>query len=371
MRIRTALGSLITIGLVTSASAQIAPRFSVQADWPGELPENWVLGQVAGIAVDRDDRVWLVQRPRSLTEDEMSAVLAPASAECCAPAPSVIVFDAAGNFVRAWGGPRWDIASQAWIEPDYDWPTNEHGIFVDDEGFVWLAGNGDSDHMVLKFTATGEHLLTIGVVGENGGSNDPERLGRPADVAVDVAAREVFVADGYLNRRAVVFDSATGAYKRHWGAYGERPTDAELPPAVPNAELTRDFRGPVHSVVLADDGRVYVADRDASRIHVFRRDGTFVDELVVQPSTYDQGTAWDRALSPDPDQRWLYMADGHDRKIWIIDRAGLTVAGSFGRGGRQAGQFEWVHNLAVDSDGNIYTSEVNTGKRVQKFFPAF
>lgn len=349
------------------SSGAATPRFEVEASWPGPLPENWILGQVAGIAVDGDDHVWIVHRPRSLTAHEMGAVQNPPTADCCAPAPSVVEFDADGRFVQAWGGPAWNAQTAAWEEPGSPWPLSEHGIFVDDDGNVWLAGNSDTDHVVLKHTRNGRHLLTIGLDGETGGSNDTQRLGRPADIYVDTQAREVFVADGYGNRRVAVFDSETGDYKRHWGAYGERPSDDALPAYAEGAPPARSFRGPVHSVVLARDGLVYVADRQSNRVQVFRPDGGYVREGLVAPWTLDQGSVWDLALSADDAQRWLYVADGHNKKIWILERASLERVGSFGRGGRQAGQFEWVHNIATDSSGNIYTSEVNTGKRVQKF----
>jgi hypothetical protein len=329
------------------------------------LPGNWIIGQVAGIAVDARDHVWIVHRPKSLTEHEAAAVQNPPTADCCAPAPSVIEFDAAGRFVQAWGGPTWNQGTAAWEQPEGDWPLTEHGIFVDAEDNVWLAGNGDNDHVVLKYTRDGKHLLTIGIPGESGGSNDTERLGRPADIGVDVGAREVFVADGYGNRRVVVFDADTGGYKRHWGAYGRMPNDDPLPAYTEGSEPTQNFRGPVHSIALATDGLVYVADRESSRIQVFNRAGTYISEVLIAPATLGQGSAWDLALSDD--ERWLFLADGHNKKVWTIERATLRVAGSFGRGGRQAGQFEWVHNLAIDSQDNIYTSEVNTGKRVQKF----
>ncbi len=291
----------------------------------------------------------------------------PPTADCCVPAPSVIEFDAEGAFIQAWGGPTWDQDSASWLDAADDWPNSEHGIFVDAEDNVWLAGNGESDHIVLKMRSDGTRLLTIGRLEQTGGSNDTERLGRPADIAVDVDAREVFVADGYGNRRIIVFNMDNGAYKRHWGAYGEVPDDEPLPEYEPGAEPARNFSGPVHSVALSGDGLVYVADRTGDRIQAFRYDGTYVAESIIASWTLDQGSVWDIVPSADSDQRWLFVADGHNKKIWIVDRASLEVASSFGRGGRQAGQFEWVHNIAIDSQGNLYTSEVNTGKRVQKF----
>ncbi len=343
------------------------PRYEVDASWPGELPENWILGQVAGIAVDSNDHVWLVHRPRTITAHEAAAVQNPPTADCCTPAPSVVEFDADGQFVQAWGGPTWDQAAGEWIDSEDDWPFNEHGIFVDAEDNVWLAGNGDADHIVLKMSRDGTRQLTIGRVGENGGSNDTERLGRPADVFVDTQAREVFVADGYLNRRVVVFNMDTGAYKRHWGAYGNEPSDDPLPAYEPGGEPFADFSGPVHGIELTSDGLVYVADRTSNRIQVFEQDGTFVSEHIIAPWTLDQGAAWDIERAAFADEAWLFVSDGHNKRVWILDRESMEVVDSFGRGGRQAGQFEWVHNIAADSSGNLYTSEVNTGKRVQRF----
>ncbi|HEU4619577.1 MAG TPA: hypothetical protein VFV10_16190 [Gammaproteobacteria bacterium] len=357
----------------TQSDAAAPPRYTVDASWPQPLPNDWILGQVAGIAVDREDHVWIIQRPRSVTADEAAAVQNPPTAECCVPAPSVMELDRDGKLVQAWGGPVWNRRTSTWDAPAGDWPESEHGIFVDADGFVWIAGNAASDGIVLKLRADGTHVLTIGRPGETGGSNDTAHLNRPADIAVDTAAHEVYVADGYGNRRVIVFDSETGAYKRHWGAYGERPDDAPLPAYAPGAGPARQFRGgtpmngAVHSVVLARDGLVYVADRQSDRIQVFRHDGQFVLEKLLAPATLDVGSVWDLALDPSPGEPWLLVADGSNKKVWILDRASLGTVGSFGRGGRQAGQFNWVHNLAIDSAGNVYTAEVNTGKRVQKF----
>ncbi|MFW6193838.1 MAG: hypothetical protein ACOC83_10170 [Gemmatimonadota bacterium] len=341
-----------------SASSQdAAPTFRVDPFWPQPLPENWILGQVAGVAVDDRDHVWIVHRQSSLTPQETGATREPPWGECCVPAPPVIEFDPEGEVVRSWGGPG----------EGYDWPESEHGIFVDGDRNVWIGGNGPSDHQVLKFTSDGDFLLQIGEAGENAGSNDTTTLGRPADVFVDDEADEVYVADGYGNRRVVVFDAGTGEYRRHWGAYGERPEDVDLGSYDPDAEPAPQFRTPVHALQITDDGLVYVADRPNDRIQVFRRDGTFVEEAFLAPRTLSMGTVWDLDVSRDPEQRWLYVPDGTNNKLWILDRESLEVVGSFGRGGRYAGDFMWVHNVAVDSRGDLYTGEVETGKRVQKF----
>jgi DNA-binding beta-propeller fold protein YncE len=342
------------------ASSQKAPAFEVDPRWPKPLPNNWILGQVAGIAVDARDHVWIVQRPKSLTEDERGATLSPPVSKCCVPAPPVIELDAEGNFVQAWGGPG----------QGYDWPSNEHGIHVDPDGNVWLAGNGDEDGQVLKFSRDGKFLAQIGRPGPQAGSADVTRLGRPAMVEVDPETREVFVADGYYNRRVIVFDQK-GAYRRHWGAYGQPPSDAEKVtlsrPAPPPSPPPRQFGNPVHCVHLSRDGLAYVCDRLNDRIQVFRKDGTFVKEFVVEPLTAANGSTWDLVLSKDREQRWLHVADGRNNQVLTLLRDTGEVVSTLGRPGRQAGDFHWVHDIAVDSKGNLYTGEVDTGKRAQKF----
>jgi hypothetical protein len=211
-------------------------------------------------------------------------------------------------------------------------------------------------------------VLQIGHEGPSKGSNDTTRLGRPADTNVDPATNEIFVADGYGNHRVIVFDADTGAYKRHWGAYGRPPTDDKLPPYDPAAAVTQQFANPVHCVKLAKDGLVYVCDRTNNRIQAFRRDGSFVTEWFYVKQTRGNGV-WDLAIWPDQQQSFLFNADGENNEVRILKRADGMVLGAFGRSGRQAGQFHWVHNLAIDSKGDIYTTEVDNGKRVQKFRP--
>ncbi len=333
------------------------PRFLVDAEWPKPLPGNWMVGQVSGVAVDRHDHVWIIHRPATLTPTETGAVQNPPVAECCVPAPPVLEFDPDGHVVRAWGGPS----------PHHHWPTSEHSIYVDGADQVWIAGNGPSDHVVLKFSPDGRLLSQIGVAGRTGGSNDTTLLGAPAAVEVDDAANEVYIADGYVNRRVIVFDATTGAYRRHWGAYGLRPSDVDPGPYNPDAPSGSQFRNPVHAVRLTHDGLVYVADRSGDRIQVFHKDGSFVKEVFVASATRGQGSVWGIAPSNDPAQRYLYVADGTNHKVWILLRHELRVVGAFGRGGRNAGYFGWVHTIVVDSSGDVFTSEVSTYARVQKF----
>ncbi|MCY4119547.1 MAG: hypothetical protein OXG72_01320 [Acidobacteria bacterium] len=327
------------------------PQFRVDPFWPS-LPEDWMLGQAAGVAIDADDHVWLVHRPLTLDARQRGE-----EGMCCVPAPPVIEFAPDGTVLRSWGGPG----------EGYDWPASEHGIHIDHEGHVWIGGNAAGDAHILKFTADGEFLLQIGNPGQSRGSNDTENLGRPAGIRVDPEANEVYVADGYGNRRIIVFDADSGEYKRHWGAYGERPDDSELPPYDPDAEPIRHYRSPVHDVAIANDGLVYVADRTNDRLQVFRKDGTFLREAFVRPETLGSGSVSGVTLSIDPDQRWLFIPDGTNNVIWILDRESLEVVDHFGRLGKYAGQFYRLHNLAIDSEGNLYTTEVNVGQRIQKF----
>ncbi len=352
--------SLIGVAAAQSPGARkaaSAPELQVDPFWPKPLPNNWILGQVSGVAIDKRGHVWIVQRPRTLSDRELGAQQNPPWSKCCVAAPPVIVFDQAGNVVRAWGGPG----------QGYEWPESEHGVFVDDTDSVWLAGNGNKDSQILKFTLEGKFLLQIGRSGQSKGSNDTANLGSPADINVDVAAREVYVADGYRNRRVIVFDSETGAYKRHWGAYGKPPSDAATPPYDPARPPSTQFGQPVHCARLAKDGLLYVCDRTNDRFQVFRKDGTFVSEAFFEKETRLNGSVSELAFSPDREQSLLFMVDGVNNEMRIVDRATNAILGRVGRPGRFAGQFHVVHNVAVDAQGNVYTTEVNTGQRVQKF----
>ena len=344
-----------------SSFAAAAPIFKIDPAWPQPLPNRWILGQVSGVAVDASDHVWVLQRPRSLTEDESAAAQTPPSSICCLPAPPVLEFSADGRLLRSWGG----------AGAGYDWPGNEHGIHVDAQGNVWVTGNGETDGQIIKFSADGKFLLQIGKVGPQTSSADTTRLGKPAGVEVDNAANEVYVADGYQNRRVIVFDASSGAYKRHWGAYGKPPSDEVKPESrralPPSASQLQQFGTPVHCVRIARDGMVYVCDRLNNRVQVFRKDGAFVKEFSVAPNTTGNGAVWDIVLSRDPAQQWLHLADGRNNQVWTLNRQTGEVVATLGRSGRYAGDFHWVHDLAIDSAGNLYAGEVDNAKRVQKF----
>jgi len=386
-------------------AAATAPKLEVEPLWPKPFPvaKHWILGSVTGVTVDAQDHIWVVHRGvDSLQMMEKGPALDPWQSMCCFAAPQVLEFSAAGDLLASW---------ELKDSKGYDWPASPSGIAVDDKGNLWVgsglptpslvaagrggargaapgaagaaaAGRGDAaaggrgaaptpptppapaDAQVLKFSKDGKFVLQIGKAGKTEGSDSQTGFNRPGAVAVDSAANELYVADGFGNHRIAVFDANTGAFKRSWGAYGEKPNDAPSGPYDPNAPPAKQFRT-VSCVKLAKDGMVYVCDRQNDRIQVFQKDGKFVKEAFVSKTTLGDGSVWDVAFSPD--QRLLYVADGHDKKVWILDRASLETIGSFGDGGRYPGHFYGVGSVAVDSRGNVYTGETYEGKRVQKF----
>ncbi len=349
---------------VVEAAGVQAPRFEVDPFWPKPLPNHWILGNVIGVSVDAQDHVWIIHRGASLERMETYAAATPPAAVCCAPAPPVLEFDAAGTLVGHWGGPG----------EGYVWPATNHGVTVDYKGNVWIGGNGRGadankyhDSMVLKFTKSGKFLMQIGKPNGSQGSNDIENVKGPAKMFVDKATDEIYVADGYGNKRVRVFDAETGKYQRQWGAYGKKPDDANLGPYNPDAPPAQQFRSPVHCADLSNDGLLYVCDRPNDRIQVFKKDGTFVKEQFVAKETRGDGSVWDIAFSKDPQQKYIYLADGANERVYVILRETLEVLTHFGDGGRQPGQFYAVHSIATDSKGNIYTTETYRGQRVQKF----
>jgi len=338
-------------------AAAPAPKHRIDAAWPKPLPNNWILGQVSGLAVDSRDHVWIIHRPLTILKAELNAQQKPPRSKCCVQAPAVVEFDPDGNVVQAWGGPG----------QGYDWPKNEHGLHVDAEGNVWIGANDPLDGHVLKFSRDGTFLMQIGKAGKSEGSNSRTQLGRPAHMDTDLAANEVYIADGYGNRRVAVFDAKTGAYKRHWGAYGGIPNDEKQAPFSPTASPSENFIPAVHCVRLSRDGLVYVCDRGHNRIQVFQKDGTWVREIFVERQTLSGGTPAEIAFSPDRAQTFMYVADGPNGAVQILTRADGKPAGSFGRMGAMAGEFRSLHNIASDSKGNVYTTEAGNGRRVQKF----
>jgi len=362
-----------------------APTFKVDPTWPLEMPNHWIMGAVTGVFVDAKQHVWVTHLPEVLTEEELyeepwnvvtppapaggrggaAGAAAPAAPKekpvqigtCCKAAPPVLEFDQQGKLVQGWGQGSYDDMT--------DWPREPHGIFVDHQDNVWIGSY--NRHRVMKFTREGKHLLTIGEYEKTNGSADTHLLGGPSGIWVDPTSNEVFISDGYRNRRVIVFD-INGKYLRHWGAYGNVPDDTERfdPKTMVTGALPKQFSTP-HGITGSKDGKIYVADRRGNRIQVFDHMGKFLAEKVIAPATLSSGSAFVPVLSPDPQQTWLYVADGTNHKIWILRRSDLSIVGDFGRGGRQVGQMLRPHGMSIDSQGNLYVGEPSTGRRVQKF----
>jgi DNA-binding beta-propeller fold protein YncE len=376
---------------VAEAQATQAGIYQVDAAWPKPLPNNWILGSTVGLSVDSRDHVWIVHRGKATIDPKFGSQMAyppaparggragaaapargrgdaalgeevasgakPISSLCCTEAPPVLEFDPEGNLVHHWGGPG----------AGYEWMPSMHGITVDGKDNVWFAGNGGNT--VLKFSRDGKFLLQIGKNGASKGNTDTANLSNPAEVTVDDAANEIYVADGYGNRRVIVFDATTGAYKRMWGAYGKPPVDpapGELQPYDPSKPLSQHWRT-VHCASMANDGLIYVCDRINDRIQVFHKDGKFVKETQIARNTLGDGVVFDIAFSKDPQQRLMYVADGANHRVWQLLREPMSVLNHIGNGGRYPGQFYATHNVSLDSKGNIYTVETYTGARLQKF----
>jgi DNA-binding beta-propeller fold protein YncE len=396
------LTALLALSAAASAQTVQAPRFEVDPFWPKPLPTHTIFGSLTGIAIDAQDHVWVVNLTNSFAmRTEVGAEQNPPLGECCFPAAPVMEFDAAGTLVGHWGGPG----------QGYTWPAANHGIAVDDKGNVWISGNGPRDTQILQFTRDGKFIKAFGVAapaanatpsaaapdtayagvsgaqrggagaaGAGGGrggrgrgvvvpplpanSGSMESFGGATKVTFDFAANEAYVADGSRNRRVAVLDLNTGAIKRIWGAYGKPPVDSAFAPYHANSVA---FGNPVRCAQPSRDGMVYVCDQQNDRIQVFRKNGQFVKEKSVAPATKGAGSVWDIAFSRDNQQKYLYVADGQNMKVRILDRQTLDEVSSFGDGGRYPGQFFAVHSVATDSKGNVFTVETLEGKRIQKF----
>lgn len=385
--------------------AQDVPRYKVDPFWPKELPNNWIFGQVTGITVDSDNHVWVLSDPSSVPKDDAAAAQIPPWSQCCIPAPAVTEFGADGNVLKAWGGPGYAP----------EWPFEPHGISVDKRGNIWIGGVGRPwnpdlpktpqitdelarDRQVLKFSSDGKLLMEIGhSSAEPVNNQDTTILGAPAAIAVDDAANEVYIADGLLNKRIVVYDSNTGVFKRGWGAYGiplGKVDNSDLEAFEflqtgfdSSASHSKPFRS-LTDITMSDDGLLYVADQEDNRIQVFTKGGSFVKELLVAPKTLGTGSVWGITLSRDPKQHYLFVADGASGVIRILRRDDGTEVGKLGHKGRNIGQFVSLAFVALDSRAALYTGEVHftrswdgwqaahTGKgdvpggRFQRFLPA-
>jgi DNA-binding beta-propeller fold protein YncE len=349
------------IGLLSlfALGAPQPPVFEVDPNWPS-IPNSWVLGEVTSISVDRKDHIWVLHVPQSVPQAQRANA-----------APPVLEFDGAGKLLASWGGPG----------NGYEWPQREHGIFVDANDFVWIGGRGGwprqtepgrSDDMLLKFTTSGKFVMQIGKSGQSKGGADTENLHQPTDAFVDISAKEVYVADGYGNKRVIVFDSESGKFKRMWGAFGN-PPPATLAPnlAVPQPQTTPDGPpdfGLPHAIKVSRDGVVYVADRINNRIQLFTTAGKFLKQVRVtnEGSTVVPVPAG-FAFSPDKKQQFLYVVDSGPMRVVIFDRQTMTQVGVIGMRGKAAGEFDIVHHMAADSKGNLYTAEIVNNHRAQRF----
>src|SRR6267142_1906536 len=395
LTLATALGAgsmLLGKPAVVEAAGEQAPKFEVDPFWPKPLPNGWVLGQTIGVAVDAQDNVWIVHRPGSLEAKE--SYLTRKEADCCTAAPDVLAFDPNGNVIQHWGK----------VE-GHDWPTSNHGITVDSRGNVWMGANGAGqpgaapgsaaqfappppaaprpvsdypgaglpgvttyhDSFILKFSKTGQYLGQIGKANGSKGSMDNENVRGVAQIRFDPKTNELIAADGYGNHRVSVWDPDTLKFKRAWGAYGKPPTDNTMPAYEPGQPPPQQFRNPVHCAQPSKDGLIYVCDRVSDRLQVFKTDGTFVSETMLETNTKGDGSVWEIAFSRDPQEKYMYVADGANHKIHVFDRLALKEIYSFGSGGRQPGEWYALHSIATDSKGNIYTTETYRGQRVQKF----
>ncbi|WP_416832444.1 MAG: hypothetical protein ACMUJI_06030 [Erythrobacter sp.] len=362
------------------------PVFKADASWP-RLPENMILGQISGLDVDKDDNIWIANRPNALGFTDIGRDSNPPMTQaCCSAPPHILQFDQEGNVLRGWGGSEL-APGESTIEGegrnavekgDEQWPRNIHGIFVDDDLTVWFGGNGPGDHAVLNFTADGQYIRQIGRRQETGGNFSEELLGNPSDVAFD--GKTILISDGYINRRIVRFSGEDLKFLTLWGAYGANAENASrdvvFDPSLASSDAdgganpeSRSFGDIVHCVVRGPEDTVYVCDRRNNRLQVFREreDGgiDFVANVAIADGTGGTRTASDVGFSPDG--KYVYVADMMNGRVWILLRETHGVVGWFGRNGRYPGQFIWLHSLDVDSMGNVYTSEVNTGRRVQRF----
>ena len=334
--------ALCTIAI--TAIAAEAPKFELDPVWP-KVPEKFKLGDASSIAIDAQDNVWVLHRPRTLQGDNAKMA-----------APAIMIFDNAGNYLRSWGG----------TGSGFEWPAREHGIHIDYKGFVWVGGNNCparalpglqpvGDDQLLKFTQDGKFVLQIGKATQSTGNADTLNLRQPADVWVYRKTNEVFVADGYGNHRVAVFDADSGKFKRMWGAFGNKPLDNFACPP-PSLKAVPDDSGPdqfsiVHAIRVADDGLVYVSDRENRRVQMFTSDGKFLKQYIRHNAPFARNVA----LSPDPEQRFLYVGGGVD--IVILDRKTLEFVDVIGGGGLLGGG----HQIATDSKGNLYVAQTARG----------
>ncbi len=372
----------VAVQAAAQDSEVMVPKFQVDPFWPKPLPHHWILGMVAGVAVDAHGNVWIVHRPQTLAQKE--SYLTRGETDCCTAAPPVLEFDPAGNLLRAWGK-----------APGHDWPSSMHGFTIDSDGNVWLGANGAvqprpppgsaapfaarpapapdaavsakqvyHDSFILKFSPDGKFLGEIGRANASQGSLDTKNVKGVAQIRFIPGTHELVAADGYGNHRVSVWNADTLQFIRMWGAYGHTPSDEPLPKYNPDSP---QFANPGHCVQPSNDGLIYVCDRSNDRVQIFKYDGTYVKQFIVEPKTRGDGAPTEIAFSRDPQQKFMYIIDVSNMKVHVYDRLTLKELYTFGDGGRQPGEFYAPHNITTDSKGDIFTTETYEGRRVQKF----
>jgi hypothetical protein len=381
-----------------------APKFKFDPDWPKPLPNKWKMGGVTGLAVDKDDNVWVYDRPNDLTDIELEAELTPPLADCCARPPSMIHIDKNGDVIGSFDAPQ------------------GHGMAVDTKGFAYLGqdtvrkydastgklvaevprtpdrppGGGGPDAVAPHIPGHGSAGPVAGFLTPLGGRPQPSPAAQAArdaaiaafrakyppttpmivggleEIRLDEPAHEMYAADNYLGGRVMVFDLDTLQFKRGWGAYGhtlaEMTTDDKDRAYTPGGPEPKEFRGHL-TLNVSHDGKVYAADRMANRIQVFTKDGKFLKEFTLATGTGVGGSTGGVMFSPDKAQRFLYISDLTNNHIYFLNREDGKIVGQMGSMGENGGQFFGLHMIAVDSRGDIYTGEVFAGERVQRFLP--
>jgi hypothetical protein len=397
---------LLLLSVMPRAQTPAAPKYRFDPDWPKPLPNKWKMGGVTGLAVDKNDDVWVLNRPNDLTDIELHAELTPPIADCCVHPPSMIHIDKNGDVIGSFDAPQ------------------GHGMDVDSKGFVYIGqdtirkydpksgkvvgevprapdrqpgGGGRGAAPAARIPGRGSTGPVAGFLAPPGGRGrgnpdaaaeaaaataafrakypptTPMIVGQIEEIRLDEPHHELYAADSYLGGRVMVFDLDTFAFKRGWGAYGhklsEMTTDDADRAYSPGGPMPKEFRGHL-TLNFSNDGFVYAADRNANRLQVMTTDGKFLKEFILAPTTGEGGSTGGVAFSPDRPQKYLFISDLTNNHIWFLNRDDGKVVGQMGSMGENGGQWFGLHMIAVDSRGNIYTGEVFAGERVQRFVPA-
>lgn len=370
-----ALAGAMALTTTAPAMAQADPKppaYKYDPTWPKQLPNKWIFTGITGVTVDSHGNVWMLQRSEGGPDNNYYAEAKPPIGDCCVHAPSVIAFNPAGDVIHAWGGTGYVPG----------WPLQEHTILVDSKDNVWVGGNAAGD-VFLQFTKEGKLIKEWGKRGPlfeglavkmtmNNQQTDHLMRGT-ASAVLDEPNKELILADGYLNKRILVYDLETAQFKRGWGAYGKKLADLTnvwAPPRKPNEPPRPDFSPSIHCVITSNEGLIYACDRNGNRVQVFKKDGTFVKEYIIKPETLANGSVAGLAFSADPKQTWMFVTDMIDATIWIVNRESGKIAGQIGQKGPQGGNFGQPHVSAGDKNGNIYVGEIGGWPRLQKFSPA-